>query len=303
MEEPIVVTETYDVRPGSEADFYSWGAALIQAVARSDNYLGGDVRDPEWRDGEWQIVHRWADRDAAREWEESSSRERWIAAVASFVRPHSIRVRAARAPATARFPPDDSPPVRARESPLVEPREQATSAPPVAPPSPPPKWKMAIVTLMAVFPPVLFFNVTLIPQLRNVSVVLRTLILCIAVTPVVTWIMMPRLQRLLKRWLTGDRRPRGRAGTIRAGATRTGASRIGATRTSTTGTSATRIGATMAGVPPSAPLADPDAEPVESFPRFRPATVPAGDRDGRAAAPSARAMDLDAADPYLRRSR
>jgi hypothetical protein len=117
--------------------------------------------------------------------------------------------------------------------------------------------------------------------------VLRTLILCIAVTPVVTWIMMPRLQRLFKCWLTGAQRPRSRTGAILSGAILSGAG-AGATRTS---------------VPSSAPLADPDAEPAESFPRFRPATVPAGDRDGRAAAPSARATDLEAADPYLRRSR
>lgn len=87
------------------------------------------------------------------------------------------------------------------------------------PPTPPPKWKTAIVTLVAVFPPVLFFNVTVIPYLGGVSVVLRTLTLCVGVTAAVTWVMMPRLMPLAKNWLnkpkpepaeTGSSRSRGR---------------------------------------------------------------------------------------------
>ena len=60
---------------------------------------------------------------------------------------------------------------------------------------------MAVMTLTAVFPPVLVFNVALIPYLRDLSIVLRTLALCVAVTIVVTWVMMPRLMRLFRGWL------------------------------------------------------------------------------------------------------
>jgi uncharacterized protein len=268
VEVPIVVTEIYDVRPGYETDFYSWGTALLQAMARSDSYLGGDIRDPEFVDGEWQIVHRWAYREDVREWEASDSRQRWLTAAAAFARPHSSRIRAARAPAPERFTPDEPAPGPAREPAPAGSREPAAPAPP----SPPPKWKMAVVTLMAVFPPVLFFNLTLIPKLQNISVVPRTLMLCLGVTPIVTWIMMPRLQRLMKGWLTGTRRP-------------------------------ARTGAAWAGSLPAEQPSGPEAEPAGSFPRFRAATVPTGVRDGRAGAPPARSTDLAPADPYLRRSR
>ena len=117
----------------------------------------------------------------------------------------------------------------------------AAAAPP--PPSPPPKWKMAVVTLIAVFPPVLFFNVTLIPQLSDVSVILRTFVLCVGVTIVVTWVMMPRLMPLFKGWLhpAGPRR---------------------------------RIGAPSGGADAGGICPRPMDAPVplaESFPRFRPA--------------------------------
>lgn len=73
------------------------------------------------------------------------------------------------------------------------------------PPTPPPKWKTAIVTLVAVFPPVLLFNLTVIPYLGGLSVVLRTLTLCVGVTAAVTWVMMPRIMPLVKNWLNAPR--------------------------------------------------------------------------------------------------
>jgi len=91
------------------------------------------------------------------------------------------------------------------------------------PPTPPPKWKTAIVTLVAVFPPVLLFNLTVIPYLGGISVVLRTLTLCVGVTAAVTWVMMPRIMPLVKNWLNAPRpepaeaSPRSRGGRRRRG--------------------------------------------------------------------------------------
>jgi len=253
LDAPIVVTELYEVAPGHEADFYSWGTALIEVIAQAEGYLGGDVRDPEFRDGEWQIVHRWADRELAREWNESPTRARWLTAAASFARARPPRERPPRAPAAA-----------AAETPQAP--------PPAPPPTPPPKWKMAVVTLTAVFPPVLFFNVTLIPRLRDVSVLLRTLVLCIGVTVIVTWIMMPRLMKLFKGWLN----PAGRAGAAGAGADL----------------------AAQPAIPDGADAA------TESFPRFRPAAEPSAGRRPRPPARSgARTKTLAPTDPYPRRSR
>lgn len=265
MDAPIVVTESYEVAPGHEADFYSWGTAVIQAAARVAGYLGGDVRDPEWDDGEWQIVHRWADRYLAQDWDASSTRARWLDAAASFARTRPTRTRPNRRPAGER-PADDllGPP---------GPQPGAGQEPPAPPSTPPPKWKMAVVTLTAVFPPVLFFNVTLIPQLRNVSVILRTLILCIGVTAAVTWIMMPRLMRLFRRWLNPASSP---------------------------DPAVPAAGVAYREQYRPAP-ADEDTA-TEAFPRFRPATGRVAARaTGRAAPPPARTTTLDPTDPYSRR--
>jgi antibiotic biosynthesis monooxygenase (ABM) superfamily enzyme len=264
MDAPIVVTELYEVAPGHEADFYSWGTAVIQAVARVGGYLGGDVRDPEYADGEWQIVHRWADRELAQDWDASSTRARWLAAAESFARPSPTRMRPRRRPPADLLGQPES----------AGPQLAAGEEPPAAPASSPPQWKMAVVTLTAVFPPVLFFNITLIPQLRNVSVVLRTLILCVGVTAVVTWIMMPRLMRLFRRWLNPDASP------APAGSGSGAAYREQYT-----------------------PSHQEEEAATEVFPRFQPASGAAGARPrppGRAAQP-APTTTLDPTDPYLRR--
>jgi antibiotic biosynthesis monooxygenase (ABM) superfamily enzyme len=52
-----------------------------------------------------------------------------------------------------------------------------------------------------VFPPVLLFNLIVLPYLGSLNPLIRTLLLCLCVTALVTWILMPRLQRFLKKWL------------------------------------------------------------------------------------------------------
>ncbi|WP_324604751.1 hypothetical protein [Streptomyces sp. NRRL F-5135] len=41
----------------------------------------------------------------------------------------------------------------------------------------------------------------MIPYLGGLNALVRTLVLCLSVTAIVTWVLMPRLQRFLKKWL------------------------------------------------------------------------------------------------------
>jgi len=181
VDETVTTTVVHEVAPGREADFHAWASAMLRQAESFPGFRGGGVLGPAETGDEWHVVYRWVDQEAARRWEGSSVRARWLARAAAFAQPVEVqRTTGLRA--------------------WFEMRGR--------PATPPPKWKMALVTLAAVFPPVLAFNVTLIPFLRDQSVVLRTLALCVVVTAVVTWVMMPRLQRLLKGWL----QPQGAAG-------------------------------------------------------------------------------------------
>ncbi|MET8170430.1 antibiotic biosynthesis monooxygenase [Streptomyces sp. NPDC005329] len=172
---PVTVTSAYRVVPGREADFHSWGWAMLGASARQPGFLGGGVLvDGE---AEWHVVYRFATEGAARAWEDSAARVEWDDRALGIARQTDRRsVRGTKAWFDSQIP--------------------APGAP-----APPSKWKLWFVNMSAVFPPVLLFNLIALPYLGGLNPFIRTLLLCLCVTALVTWILMPRLQRFFKKWL------------------------------------------------------------------------------------------------------
>lgn len=172
---PVTVTVAYHVVPGHEADFHSWGWAMLGASAQQPGFLGGGVLvDGE---AEWHVVYRFASEGTARAWEDSVPRKQWDIRAEGFARQTGRRsVRGAK----VWF-------------------DSQTDRP--AAPVPPSKWKLWFVNMSAVFPPVLLFNLIVLPYLGDLNPVIRTLLLCLCVTATVTWILMPRLQRFFRKWL------------------------------------------------------------------------------------------------------
>jgi antibiotic biosynthesis monooxygenase (ABM) superfamily enzyme len=174
VDESVTTTAVHSVAYGREEDFYAWANSLFREAEKSADFLGGGILGSPEAGGEWHVIYRWVDAESARWWEETATRAGWMDAADSFAYP-----------------------IQVQEITGLRAWFEKRAAPAV----PPPKWKMALVTLTAVFPPVLLFNVTLIPRLLGLPVVLRTLALCVGVTVIVTWVMMPRLLRLLRGWL------------------------------------------------------------------------------------------------------
>ncbi|PAZ14987.1 hypothetical protein CLM62_16135 [Streptomyces sp. SA15] len=172
---PVTVTVAYHVVPGHEADFHSWGWAMLGASAQQPGFLGGGVLvDGE---AEWHVVYRFASEGTARAWEDSVPRKQWDIRAEGFARQTGRRsVRGAK----VWF-------------------DSQTDRP--AAPVPPSKWKLWFVNMSAVFPPVLLFNLIVLPYLGGLNPFIRTLLLCLCVTAIVTWILMPRLQRFFRKWL------------------------------------------------------------------------------------------------------
>jgi antibiotic biosynthesis monooxygenase (ABM) superfamily enzyme len=67
----------------------------------------------------------------------------------------------------------------------------------------PPRWKMALVTLAAIVPLVLLMNLTVLPLLSGWPLVARTLVFSGTLTGLMTWVVMPRMTRLFRRFLYG----------------------------------------------------------------------------------------------------
>ncbi len=69
-----------------------------------------------------------------------------------------------------------------------------------APGSPPPRWKMAVATLIGVFPTSLFLTLTIGNLIHALPVVLRALIMATAMVILLTWVIMPFVTKILKKW-------------------------------------------------------------------------------------------------------
>ena len=70
-----------------------------------------------------------------------------------------------------------------------------------SPQAPPPRWKMAIVTLMGVYPVSLVIGLLLSPKLRQLPLVLNLFVVSALIVSCLTWVVMPRLTRWMRPWL------------------------------------------------------------------------------------------------------
>lgn len=68
-------------------------------------------------------------------------------------------------------------------------------------PPPPPRWKMAIVTWLGVFPAVLVWSRLLTPRLVQLHPVAVTAVVTIVVVVTLAWGIMPMLTKWLRPWL------------------------------------------------------------------------------------------------------
>src|SRR5947199_5573316 len=70
-----------------------------------------------------------------------------------------------------------------------------------SPSHPPPRWKMAAVTLLGVYPVSLLIALVISPMLPKMSLLINTLVVSGIIVGLLTWVVMPVLTRLLHKWL------------------------------------------------------------------------------------------------------
>ena len=70
-----------------------------------------------------------------------------------------------------------------------------------SPHAPPPRWKMAVVTLLGVYPISLLIGIGLSPYLKKLPLAVNLFIVSALIVACLTWAIMPLLTRLFKIWL------------------------------------------------------------------------------------------------------
>lgn len=172
--QPVTVTVARRVAPGREEDFERWYDGIIGAASRFPGFLGAGVLRPTGVGQEWHVVYRFADDAALHRWEVSPERGSWLRRAEDFAEETAQRR------------------VSGLETWFAMPGRTAPA---------PPRWKMAVVTLLAIIPLVLVMNLTVLPLLRDWPLVLRTIVFALILTSLMTWVVMPRVTRLFRRFL------------------------------------------------------------------------------------------------------
>jgi antibiotic biosynthesis monooxygenase (ABM) superfamily enzyme len=66
---------------------------------------------------------------------------------------------------------------------------------------PPPRWKMWLVSLAAVYPLVLAFQALVVPRMASLPLPLKALLFPLVLLTLMTFVVMPVVTRVLRRWL------------------------------------------------------------------------------------------------------
>lgn len=168
-------------RPGHEAEYEATLREMLVAMRAHDGFLGGDMIPPETPGGEYQIVVRFASEAALQQWDMSPAR------LALLERQRLVA--------------EGEPEFRNLSG------LEAWFEPAVVPASMhPPRARMALVTWLGIFPTVSFFLWFVLPWLEPLPFLPRTAVFTALIVITMTWVVMPRLTRLLRPWLTPKRK-------------------------------------------------------------------------------------------------
>lgn len=178
MAAPVTVAILRRVRPGCEAAFESALHEFIQQSLSESGQLGVHVLRPAPGSDsrEYGILRRFADAAARDAFYKSVVFGDWQQKIA---------------PLTEGEPRYEH--VSGLETWFTLPGQRAIV--------PPPRWKMAVVTLLGVYPASLAIPFVLKPFIGEWPLVLQALAVGAVMVAALTWILMPMLSRLLRRWL------------------------------------------------------------------------------------------------------
>jgi len=179
---PVTATVTRRVKPGHEAAYEEFLAGISGAAKAFPGYLGEEVfRPASGGGGEYRIIYRFDSPAHLRSWLDSAERAAWLARA----EPHVA------GPMRAEF-------LTGLESWFTLPAQPGAAAPP--------PYKMALVTWVTIFPLITLVVVASAPLLGRLPLVPRLAVTTLVTMSLMTWVVMPRVTRLLRRWLYPGRR-------------------------------------------------------------------------------------------------
>ena len=178
---------THQVHPDRRDDFEDWIAGIADEVARFPGREGVTVLRPGGESStEYVVIIRFASYDDLRRWEESAERAEWLTRLDPLLA------------ATSTYRAETG-----LETWFQLPGQRAVV--------PPPKWKMALLIILAIYPLLLVVHPLMgtvfdvpylgVPITIGSEFVVRTFVTAVILVTLMTWVAMPLLTKLFRGWL------------------------------------------------------------------------------------------------------
>ncbi|MGH1355793.1 MAG: antibiotic biosynthesis monooxygenase [Thalassovita sp.] len=177
QEGPVTVSISRRVTPGREAEYETWLHGIIEAASDFPGHMGVNILRPSGAtDGRYVLIYRfdsWAHCEA---WEQSDTRQHWVWQLQGIVEGEA-------------------------ETRRVTGLEAWFDLPEVPAAKHAPQWKMAITLIVVVFVIVFPLQLLILPLTSDWPHAARTLLIAVIQVLLMTYLVMPRVTKLLRGWL------------------------------------------------------------------------------------------------------
>lgn len=165
------------VRTGREQGYEEWLHGIAMAAYRFQGHLGVSVIRPgDHAHPEYVAIVKFNHYDNLKAWLESSVRQEWLARLQPLIeKPETIQT------------------LTGLETWFTLPNKPMKV--------PPPRYKMAIMTWLGVFCTISLLNRLLVPLLAGLPALLSSLLITGLTVALLTYVIMPRLTQLFRKWL------------------------------------------------------------------------------------------------------
>jgi antibiotic biosynthesis monooxygenase (ABM) superfamily enzyme len=164
----VTVVVTWHVRQGHEQEFDAWFRDVSAAALKFPGHLGLNVVHPGDQGTEYVIVFRFDTDEHLKAWMESDVRREFLEKAEQFR--------------------EEQPTYHVERGLEYWFETGDTKAPP--------RWKMAIVTVLGVWPVSILVSSALAPLIGSLPPILQALVVSIGIVCLLTWVVMPLLVKL-----------------------------------------------------------------------------------------------------------
>jgi antibiotic biosynthesis monooxygenase (ABM) superfamily enzyme len=174
--EPATAVFARRVKPGREAEYENLARQMVETSRAFPGQLAATVLH-EQDSPDYTLLYSFLDRSALQAWLDSPDRRALLRQADELAEQH-VRL----------------PPLTGLETWFALPHRATIK--------PPPRWKMWLVSLLAIYPLVVIFQATIVPTIKTWPLLVRSAILPLTLLTLMTFFVMPVVTRVVQPWLS-----------------------------------------------------------------------------------------------------